>query len=92
MVSCGFGSADAATITCPALYVGGSKSGRVATGPKIGSPKQPDRAHPAEFLADSVRTGRGHTPSDLGFYVDSDVEAERIRPFPVLTDIRGLWR
>ena len=41
-----------------------------------GSPNGADRASHAEFLADSMRTGRGHTPSELHKRPDSHVEAE----------------
>src|SRR5680860_245845 len=46
------------------------------TSPEIGRLKQPDRAHPAEILADSVRTEEAYTPSDLHKRADSHVEAE----------------
>src|SRR4051794_21233743 len=39
-----------------------------------------------EALADSVRTGSGHTPCDLGFCADSDVEAE-LHHVAVLHDV-----
>lgn len=39
--------------------------------------ERPERARHARFLADSVRTGSGHTHSDLGRRHDSHVEAER---------------
>src|SRR3954452_25608644 len=46
-----------------------------APGPRS-PPKQPDPATRAEILADCVRTGRAHTPSDLRQRADLHVEAE----------------
>lgn len=48
----------------------------VAPSPEIGPLNQPDQAYPTEILADSVRTGRGYTPSDLRKRLHSHVEAE----------------